>query len=372
MDFTFSDEQDLLRSSARQLLAAEYPIERVAAIADGPGFDRAEWKLIADAGWTAISVPEDEGGAGLGFVEEMIVAEELGRALYPGPFLSSVVMALPLLRAGGATELAREVGSGERIATVAWFGMGSPGGPSTDPLSWDGERLMGTRVLVPDLAVADTVVVIGQTGNDIALWTLDRGSPGATTKDLPTLDRTRRQGELIMDASPARLLARGDTAAEMVDVLRDRALAALAAESVGVAARTLELAVAYANERRQFGRPVGSFQAVAHELARAYMDVELSRSLAYWAAWAVAESDPAAPTAAAAAAARAAEAAVLTCERAIQAFGGVGFTWEHPLHRFYKRAMATGAMFETTDELWSRTADGAIGPAVSRAVGSGP
>jgi alkylation response protein AidB-like acyl-CoA dehydrogenase len=370
MDFSFSDEQELLRSTARELLTIEYPIERVARLADGDGFDRAGWKLVADAGWTAISVPEDERGAGLGFVEEMIVAEELGRALFPGPFLASIVMALPLLRGGGASELARQVGSGERIATVAWLGTERPGDPSVDALSWDGERLEGTRVLVPDLAVADTVVVIGLTGGDLALWTLDPDGSGATIREMPTVDRTRRLGELVLDMAPACLLARGDHATELVDALRDRALAALAAEAVGVASRALELAVAHANERRQFGRAIGSFQGVSHELARAYMDVELSRSLTYWAAWAVAAGEPAAPAAAAAAKARSTETAVLTCERGIQALGGVGFTWEHPMHRFYKRALAIAAMLGTSDELWSRTADRVLGPAPTVTLGS--
>ena len=142
--------------------------------------------------------------------------------------------------------------------------------------------------------------------------------------------------------------------APAIDRVRDRALVALAAEACGAAGRALELAVAYAKQRTQFGRPIGSFQGVSHELARAYMDVEIARSLTYWAAWAVETDDPEAPTAAAAAKARAAEAAVVTCERAIQAHGGVGFTWEHPLHRFYKRALAIAARLEPVDELWSR------------------
>jgi alkylation response protein AidB-like acyl-CoA dehydrogenase len=169
-------------------------------------------------------------------------------------------------------------------------------------------------------------------------------------------------GHLELEAAPAMPLAAGPS---QIAAMRDRTLAALAAEACGVASRALELAVAYAGERRQFGRPIGSFQAVAHELARAYMDVETSRSLAYWAGWCVAEGEEDAPAAAAAAKARAAEAAVATCERAIQVHGGIGFTWEHPLHRFYKRALAIAAMHGTSDELWSRVACRAVGTAAT-------
>jgi alkylation response protein AidB-like acyl-CoA dehydrogenase len=360
MDFAFSDEQQMLGASVRELMAARYPIARVAAIADGEGFDPAEWKLFVDAGWTGISIPEDEGGAGLGFVEEMVVAEELGRALYPGPFLASVVMALPLLRAGGATDLARTVVAGERIATVS-FG-------AAEDLASTGGRLSGMRLFVPNLDVADLIVLIGDSDPARTAWAVERDAGGIRWSLLPTVDGTRAQGEMILDGAPAIPLELGATEFHGI---RDRALAALAAEAYGVGAAALDMAVAYAKERRQFGRAIGSFQAVSHELARAYMDLELSRSLTYWAAWAVSEDQPGASAAAAAAKARAGEAAVLTCERSIQAHGGIGFTWEHPLHRFYKRALAIAATLEPVDSLWTRVADSVVPASASATSGGG-
>jgi alkylation response protein AidB-like acyl-CoA dehydrogenase len=175
-----------------------------------------------------------------------------------------------------------------------------------------------------------------------------------TWRELPTVDGTRRMGEVRLEGARAQqlLVERPD----WPERLRDRALATLAAEAVGVGSQALELALDHARTRRQFGRPIGTFQAVAHQLVEAYMEVETARSLVYWAAWAVAEDAPEASAAAAAAKARAARAAVGACERAIQAHGGVGFTWEHPLHRLYKRALAIAHYMGTGGELRSRLA----------------
>ena len=370
MDFTFSEEQDLLRASVRERMEAAYPIDRVAALADadgdadadadGDGFTRAEWSQAVEAGWTGISVPESEGGAGLSFLEEMLVAEELGRALYPGPFLASVVMALPTLREAGASELAAAVVAGERIATVAWFGIERADDPDASPATWDGRALSCHRLFVPNLSTADLAVVVGWDDLEPALWAVDRDASGVRWRALPAVDGTRPQGELILDGAPATLVARGEAAGSILATVRDRALAALAAEACGVADRALALAVEYASGRKQFGRAIGTFQAVSHSLAQAYMEVETARSLAYWAGWAVAEAAEEAGVAAAAAKAKAAEAAVDACERSIQAHGGIGFTWEHPLHRFYKRALAIASTMGTADDLWSRVADRVI------------
>src|SRR2546430_448587 len=175
MNFAFSEEQEMLRTSARDLMGARYPMERVAAIADGEGFDRAEWRSVADLGWAGISVPEEDGGAGLGFLEEMVVVEELGRALYPGPFLSTVVLALAALRIAGAEDLVASVAAGEATATLAW--AGPEGTFDHDPLpkaDWDGERLSATRLFVPDLAGADLIVVIGAAEGRASLWAVER------------------------------------------------------------------------------------------------------------------------------------------------------------------------------------------------------
>ncbi len=351
MDFTFSDEQDALRESVRRAMSERYPFERVAAIADGDGFDRSEWSLVAAAGWTDISVPEADGGAGLGFVEEAIVAEELGRALYPGPFVPSVVTALPVLRAADAG--CAEVARGERIATVAFVepdALSASGGGATPAMN-------GAIAFVPNLDVADLAILAAPDAG--VAWLVETTGPGVERTRLRPVDATRAVGALRLQDAAARAL---QVDAALLRHARDRALAALAAEACGVAAHALDLSVAYARERHQFGRPIGSFQAVSHELARSYMDIETARSLTYWAASLVQDRAPDGAAAAAAAKARAAEAAVLACERAIQAHGGIGFTWEHPLHRYYKRALGIAATIETADDLWARVADRAIGP----------
>ena len=285
MHFAFTAEQEALRTETRRWLDGHYPPERVAELADSDvGWDPASWAELAELGWLGVSVAEEEGGAGLGFLEEAVLLEELGRALYPGPYFSTVALALPTLEPDERAKVA----AGE----VRWSAQ------------VDG--------LVPDLALVDRVL------------TAD-GAVDASGETVPTMDATRRFGRLAIAAGNA-----------VLD--RPRVRAALALEAVGLAQRALDWGVEHAKERQQFGKAIGVYQAVSHSLVDAFMAVELARSLAYWAAWCVAEADDQASTAAAAAKAYAAEAAVSACERAIQVHGGIGFTWEHPLHRFYKRA----------------------------------
>jgi alkylation response protein AidB-like acyl-CoA dehydrogenase len=289
VDFSFTEDQETLRREARAFLAERFPAERVAELADSEaGWDPASWSELAELGWLGVSVGEEQGGAGLGFLEEAVLIEELGRALYPGPYFSTVALALPAL----SPEQQSEVAAGEA--------------------RWSAE----VDGLVPDLAAVDWVVRDGNAAR----------SQGQT---LPTMDSTRRLGRLAPEAEAGPPVGAVD---------RPRVLAALAVEAVGVAQRALELGVEHAGTRTQFGRPIGVYQAVSHRLADTYVETELARSLAYWAAWCVAESDRQAAVAAPAAKSFAADAAVAACERAIQVHGGIGFTWEHVLHRYYKRA----------------------------------
>ena len=272
MNFTFSEEQEMLRAQAREFLEKRYPIEHVAAIADGAGFDRREWQEIVELGWTGISVPEEQGGAGLGFLEEIVVAEELGRALYPGPFFGVVILALPLLQRAGASDLVRAIIAGDRVATVAW--AGEDGRFDVDPapkVRWDGERLSCVKLFVPDLAAVDLVVAVGAADGGVGIWAIDRDAPGVGWRELATVDTTRRLGELVLEDAPARALS-FEKDASSLESLRDRALSALAAEAVGVGFRALELALEHARTRTQFGRPIGGYQAVSHPLAQAFVE----------------------------------------------------------------------------------------------------
>jgi alkylation response protein AidB-like acyl-CoA dehydrogenase len=283
MDFTFTPEQEALREQARDFLEAS---------------PEPSWRELSELGWTGVSISEEAGGAGLGFVEEAILYEELGRALYHGPFFSTFALTLPAL----PDDLRAEVAAGEASWTLAL-------GP-----------------LVPDLDTADRVATVGGDG----VYELE----GAEREVLTTTDETRPLG-VVRGGTVGRRLADST----VVEEIATRGNAALALEACGVARRALELAIEYAASREQFGKKIGVYQAVSHPLADAYVQLELGRSLALWAAWCVAEGDERARIAAAAAKAHAAEAAVRICETSIQVHGGIGFTWEHVLHRLYKRAL---------------------------------
>jgi alkylation response protein AidB-like acyl-CoA dehydrogenase len=283
VDFGFAPEQDELRAEARAFLAVN---------------PAPSWRQLAELGWTGISVAQAAGGAGLGFLEEAILFEEMGRALTHGPYWSTIGALLPAL----PEELQGEVARGEASWTLAL-------GP-----------------LVPDLDTATRVAIVG--GDSI--WELD----GFEREVLRTNDETRPLG-VVVGGHASRVLASSD----LLPQLRARSFTALALEACGVGARSLELAVEHAKQREQFGKPIGIYQAISHQLATTYMELELARSLALWAAWCVAEGDLQAPVAAAAAKAQCAMAAVAACERSIQVHGGIGFTWEHVLHRLYKRSL---------------------------------
>jgi alkylation response protein AidB-like acyl-CoA dehydrogenase len=283
MDFAFTPEQDALREQAREFLAAN---------------PEPSWQELADLGWTGVSVAEEQGGAGLSFLEEAIVFEEMGRALTHAPYWSTVAVMLPAL----PPELQAEVAAGRS--------------------SW----ALATGPLVPDLDTVTNVAIIG--GDSI--WELE----GAEREVLQTNDETRPLG-VVSGGDAGRRVA----SSELLPQLRTRSLAALALEACGVGARALELAVGYVKEREQFGKPIGIYQAISHPLAKTLMELELGRSLALFAAWCIAEDDERGPIAASSAKALCSDAAVAACERSIQAHGGIGFTWEHVLHRLYKRAL---------------------------------
>jgi alkylation response protein AidB-like acyl-CoA dehydrogenase len=343
VDFSFTEEQEMLREQVRSFLSSELPPERVAELAESDeGWDDATWSKMAELGWTSLSIDEEHGGAGSSFVEEAVLFEELGYGLFPGPYFASIGLTLPALQ--GAPEVLRSIAQGESRATLA-FAEPDGGGDIEDTnrlttsAKAEGERwtITGIKEPVCDLALATHVVVTGTTSEGAGLWLVEP-QPEAIAI-LKTVDATRRLGRLTLDAHPATLLIEPGGAGPTLAQIRRRGDAALALEAVGLAQKALELARDYVSEREQFGKPVGSYQAVSHQIADSYMSIELARSLAYWAAWSVAESTEGADLAAAAAHAMAGEAAVAACERSIQVHGGIGFTWEHVLHRYYKRAL---------------------------------
>ncbi|MGH7903833.1 MAG: acyl-CoA dehydrogenase family protein [Candidatus Dormibacteraceae bacterium] len=297
MDFSFSPQQEELREQARSFLAAR----RSAGPAQG--WDPASWAELAGLGWLGVSAPEAAGGAGLTFVEESILIEEMGRALYPGPYLATIALAAPAL---GDERLA-EVVRGER--------------------RWSA-RLGGEAALVPDLDKVD-LVAVHRDGQMVAV--------PARGEAVESIDPTRSLGRL--EAGCGEVLLKGEEAAAAARLIELRMTVGLALEAVGVAQRALELGLEHACSREQFGKLIGTYQAVSHRLVDSHLEVELARSLACWAAWCVAEGEEDAALAGAAARSAAADAAVAACERSIQVCGGMGFTWESPLHRLYRRAL---------------------------------
>jgi len=306
VDFAFNEDQLELKRQARAWLSERYPLDR-----DWEAQQDDRWAELAELGWLGVSVAEDEGGVGLGFVEEAILIEELGYALYPGPYLATIGFALAAL------------GPEDRTAVAA------------GEAKWSAE----VNGLVPWLLSVDKVV------------DADGNAQEARGEELVSVDPSRPLGRLER--------ANGTPLPAPRDVPRARA--AMAAEAVGIAQRVLELGIEHAKTREQFGKPIGVYQAVSHQLSDTYADVELARSLAYWSAWCVAEDDEQAPVAAAAAKAFASEAAVRACERSIQVHGGTGFTWEHPLHRFYKRALWLEGFGSRPSELRLEVADAVLG-----------
>ena len=340
MDFAFNEEQQMLREQARSFLADKVSNDRVAELAQSDTYwDESTLSAIAELGWVGLSVPEDKGGAGMGFLEEAVVFEELGYALYPGPYFATVGLALPAL-AENADALGPVI-AGEAAATLAWLEPSTQGSlTDVDQLgtkaegSNDSWTLTGEKDRVPDAGIVSNFVVVASSSDGPGLFLVQDAEAQVGT----TMDATRRLGRLNLQGASATLLAGADRTPELLEETRLRALAALALEAVGIAQKALELAVAHVSERKQFDKPIGAYQAVSHQVSNIYVETELARSLAYWAAWCVAEGDDQASVAVAAAKSAAAEAAVAACERSIQVHGGIGFTWEHILHRYYKRA----------------------------------
>ncbi|MEU5345328.1 acyl-CoA dehydrogenase family protein [Streptomyces sp. NPDC020766] len=367
MDFAFSDEQEELRRTVRAFLADTSPETEMRRLMETPeGFDRALWRRMGtELGLQGLAVPEEYGGAGYGPVEVGVVMEELGRALLCAPFLASAVLATTtLLRCDdedARKRLLPGLASGELVGTLALTedfppGPGSPGGAT---VRWDagGIRLTaresagswllnGHKMFVLDGAAADVVLTVARTGDGIGVFCVDGDAAGLTREPLPTLDPTRRQARLDYQDVPAtRLRTSGGDSRHLVSEVLDRAAVALAAEQVGVASRALDMAVDYAKVRHQFGRPIGSFQAVKHLLADVLLEVESARAAAHYALLTAGNDDPELPAVASLAKAFCSDACLQATEQNIQVHGGIGFTWEHPAHLYLKRAKTSQLLF---------------------------
>ncbi|MER7456778.1 acyl-CoA dehydrogenase family protein [Micromonospora sp. NPDC126480] len=345
-DLLYSADEEALRDSVRALLAAHAPGQRVLARLDGDDpYDGALWaRLAGQLGLTGLAVPEAYGGAGAGFREVAVVLEELGRAVAPVPYLGTTVATRALLSCGGS-ELLGRVATGDCAVALAVCFATAPGTrPHPLAVAPDG-TLSGTVPGVADALPCDVLLVPAGDG----LYAVDAAGPGVRMVPVVSLDATRTLADLVLTGAPGRLLASGAAAWAALDDALTAGAALLASEQVGVAQYCLDRTVGHVRERHQFGRPVGSFQAVKHRLADLWVEVTEARAVARHAADRLATGHAEAPLAASLAQAYCGPVAVHAAEVGVQLHGGIGFTWEHPLHLYLKRAKSSAIAFGTAD-----------------------
>ncbi|MBD0369681.1 MAG: acyl-CoA/acyl-ACP dehydrogenase [Pyrinomonadaceae bacterium] len=356
MDFDLSKPQKLLKESAREFLARECKPERVRALMETEtAHDDGLWQAIADQGWLALLVPEEHGGLGLGLVEMAAVAEEMGRACLPGPFLSTLFATALIERAGSAEQRAKylePIAAGELRATVALLEEGASWDTESAKLKAQREggsfRVTGRKLFVNDAETSNLLICVALDGDGLALLPVERGAGGVSIKPMASMDGTRKVYEVSFEGVSVpeadALGADGDARGALNGAL-EVATTALCAEMVGGMQWVLDTAVEYAKTRQQFGRAIGSFQAVQHQCADMLMMTESARSAAYYAAWTLTENDPAASVAVSIAKAYCSDAYREVGNRGVQVHGGIGFTWEHDLQLYYKRSKSSETLF---------------------------
>jgi alkylation response protein AidB-like acyl-CoA dehydrogenase len=341
MQFGLSESQQILKDTARKFFAGEIPIAAVRkSMETETAYDAALWTKLAEQGFTGIIAPEEFGGMGLGKVELVLLMEEAGYALLPGPLFSTVALAGAVMDACASPELKKkylsQIAGGQARSTVALVEAAGSWDPASLQMSAAGNKLSGTKLFVTDAAVADFIVVVTRA----SVFAVDAKAAGLTISPMKGMDLARKIYSIEFKNSPAELLGSTKNLSRALDV----ATAALCAEMIGGMQRTLELTVAYAKTRKQFGKPIGIFQAVQHLCADMYLETESSRSAAYYAAWALEENVPDAAASVSVAKMYASDAARTVGNRGIQVHGGMGFTWENDIHLYYRRAKASETM----------------------------
>lgn len=366
MDFELDEEQEMLKTSARDFLKKECPKELVRDMMDDPkGYSPKLWRKMADLGWQALILPEQYGGIGMSFLDLAVLLEEMGRALVPGPFVPTVLLAgQPILAAG--TEEQKEqflpkIADGEMVMTLAF--MEENGGIEASDISaeavaaGDGFTISGTKMFVPDAHVADYILCVARTkdGPDkeegISLFLVDAKSNGIKTEVMETLTG-QKLCKVVFDnvTVPAQnVLGDVDGGWPIMKTVLNQATIAECAWMIGGAQWVLDTSVAYAKERVQFGKPIGSFQAIQHKCANMAIDVEGAVDITYYAAWAVSENDPEIAMAASMAKAWCSDIYTRTAADGIQIHGGIGFTWEHDMHLYFKRAKSSEVTYGDGD-----------------------
>lgn len=354
MNFAFTEEQEQLRQFVRSFLedkSSEAAVREQMETEDG--YDNAVWSQMADQlGLQSLVIPEEYGGQGFTFVELGVVLEEMGRALLCAPFFSGILASQAILHS--ADEGAKKahlpgIAAGETIAALAFTeenGKWDESGITMEAAeSGDGYSLSGVKSFVIDGHAANLIVVAARTASGVSLFAVDGDANGLTRESLSTMDQTRKQAKLTFDATPATLIGTEGAGWDTMTTVLDLAAVALAAEQVGGAQFVLDMAVQYAKDRVQFGRPIGSFQAIKHKCADMLLEVESAKSAAYYGLWCAAELNDELPSVASLAKAYCSEAYFHAAAENIQIHGGIGFTWEHPAHLYFKRAKSSELLF---------------------------
>ncbi|HVT21485.1 MAG TPA: acyl-CoA dehydrogenase family protein [Mycobacteriales bacterium] len=363
MDFDFNDDQKALREAVRDALAGMVPAgEMLAMVGEGGRMPDGLWRQIADLGWPGLLIPEEHGGLGLGLVDMTVVCEEMGRVPLPGPYFSSAVFATSAALRLGADELLADLASGAKRGTVAVEEMAVAGDPlvsvrtraTRDGGGW---VLDGLKPAVADGPTADWVIVVAHDGDGLAGFLVE----GADIEPVPGLDPTRQLGRLAMSGTTARRLGPAGDQTGLLRRIVDDAAVMLCAELIGASEATFELAAEYSKARVQFGRPIGTFQAVKHLAAEMLQELTLARVITHYAAWCSDVDDDDRELAASMAKSYAPEAAIAVTSTSIQIHGAVGFTWECPAHFYYKRAKATDLMLGKQGWQRHRVADLILG-----------
>ncbi len=355
MQFAFTEEQDQLRSFVRQFLDEKSDEAAVRALMETEqGYDEAVWSQMAEQlGLQSLIIPEAYGGQGFSWVELVVVLEEMGRSLLCAPFFSSVVLATSALMLSGdeaaQSEYLPKIASGELIATVAvteengrWDESGVTATATAAGDSW---TIDGAKHYVLDGHTAGLIIVAARTAAGVSLFAVDGDAAGLERTALSTMDQTRKQAKLTLSGTPATLIGTDGAGWVTLEAMLDRAAVGLAAEQVGGAQKVLDMSVEYAKDRVQFGRPIGSFQAIKHKCADMLLEVESAKSAAYYAAWCAAEENDELPAMASLAKSYCSEAYFHATAENIQIHGGIGFTWEHPAHLYFKRAKSSELLF---------------------------
>jgi alkylation response protein AidB-like acyl-CoA dehydrogenase len=374
MEFAFNDNQEALHASAREVLSERSTSQVIRkAMKSKAGTDEGLWKQVVELGWPGVGIDEGHGGLGLGLVEEAIVAEQIGGTVAPVPFFSTVCLAKQVVAQSpdGARRDAflRGIAEGRRATLVLGQKDGrfdAAGANVKAKRDGDGWTFSGTASLAPEAHLADDLVVVARTASSrnkeegLSLFIVPTDALRSKPKPRPSLDGTRRLADVRLSGVtvPAdAMVAPEGEAWQVVERGLDRAAVLLAAEALGACERILEVSATYAKEREQFGRAIGSYQAISHRLANMMLTTETARSHVYYAAWALDEGSPDAHLAAASAKAAAAEAAKFVSNSGIQVHGGIGFTWEHDMHLFYRRAKFCELYLGDADTWRARIAD---------------